>query len=255
MAQIPEYPAVAGDPNPQRLAWGALPKRLFVAFSAFDALFVLAYFALVAAHTSSESLFQILNLDKEATLPSWYSGMQYFVVAIGYLVLGSRLVPDRRRVRVLRPLWLALGIGFTLLSADEVGAAHERMGRALRRFDLFDAHIFNVKGLDQWMVLYALIGICLMLVFSRQILRAWREWRFEVLLFCLGFTVLACGAFVTEMAQIMLRLEGKLFLLEVGIEEWLEMFGVTILILPAYRILSYAMISEPDTEDSAISEG
>jgi len=252
MAQGPENTVETGEMNPQHAAWRALPKRLFIALAAFDTLLVLAYFAMIALDRNHNSLFAVLNLDKEANLPSWFAGAQLLIIAVGYLVLGSRLIPDRRKVTVLRPLWLALGIGFVLLSADEVSAIHERMGRALRRFHFLKVHIFNIKGLDQWMVLYLLIALCLVLIFSKQLIRAWREWRVEALLFVLGFGVLVGGAFIAEMAQIMFRWEGGRLLLEAGFEEWLEMFGASILVLPAYRILSYAMTSDPDLESEAL---
>jgi hypothetical protein len=104
-------------------------------------------------------------------------------------------------------------------------------------------------------VLYSLIAICLVLLFSKQLVRAWREWRREALLFALGFMVLASGAFITEMVHIMFRMEGMRLLLEVGVEEWLEMLGAAILVLPAYRILAYAMSSDPDSQDEATLSG
>jgi len=228
----------------QLAAWRSLPKRLFFALATFDTLFVGVFFAFILLGRNSSQLFTLFNLDKEANLPSWYAGMQLFLIAIGYLVLGSRLVPDRRKAAALRPLWLMLGVGFTLLSADEVGAVHERMGHTL-----WHLKFFNFRYLDQWMVLYSLIAIVLILVFSKQLLMAWREWRLEVLLFVLGFGVLASGAFVAEIAQISRRWVGTRHLLEIGVEEWLELFGATILALPAYRILSYVMTAAPDPED------
>lgn len=245
MARDLEIGVASDGGDSQKAAWRALPKQLFITLAVFDTLFASAYLVLIALGRHKSELMNAFNLDKEANLPSWYAGTQLFIVAIGYLVLGSRLIPDRRKTAALRPLWLLLGVGFTLLSADEVGALHERMGRTLWRM-----HIFNFRYLDQWMVLYLLIAVCIALVFGKQLLRFWREWRFEVLLILLGFAVLASGAFVAEIAQISRRWVGAKHLLEIGLEEWLEMLGVTILILPAYRILSYVMTSDSDPTDA-----
>ncbi len=240
----PESTAASFKADPQRAAWLALPKRLFLALLVFDTLFVAVYFAWIALGWNSSKLFELFNLDIEANLPSWYAGVQLFVIAIGYLVLGSRLVPDRRKTAVLRPLWLLMGVGYTLLSADEVAGFHERMGSALYRMK-----VFNIRFTDQWMVLYLLIAAGLALVFGKQLLRAWREWRFEVLLFALGFVVLASGGFLLEVAQIYRKWQGLGRLFEIGIEEWLEMLGATIMVLPAYRILSYAMTADDESEE------
>ena len=249
MVQDSQTAVASDDAELQRAAWRALPRRLFIALTALDTLFVAAYLALIALGRHKNELFVLFNLDKEANLPSWYAGTQLFIVAIGYLVLGSRLIPVRRKTAILRPLWLLMGVGFTFLSADEVGAVHERMSRPLMRMKVFNFHY-----LDQWMVLYLLVAAVIIIVFGRLFLWFWREWRTEVMLFALGFGVLAGGAIAAEMVHISRNMEGMRLLLEVGVEEWLEMFGVTILILPAYRILAYAMGSEPGTDEAGSSE-
>jgi hypothetical protein len=222
-------------------AWRTLPTRLFITFAAIDTVFVAIYFLFIAAHRNTAPIFVLFNLDKEGNLPSWYAGTQLFVVAIGYLVLGSRLIPSRARAAALRPLWLLMGLGFTLLSADEVGAVHERMS-----YTLYRMKIFNFKFLDQWMVLYVGIAVVIAIAFSPWIYRFLRDWRVEVLIFIVGFGVLASGAFAAEVVQISRRWVGMRHLLEIGIEEWLEMFGVTILMLVPYRILSWVMTTPPE---------
>lgn len=245
MSRSSEGTIVHSGADPQWRAWRTLPARMFVVLAALDTLLVLAYFALIALGRESTEFFGVFNLDKEANLPSWYAGTQLFIIAIGYLVLGSGLVPERRKAAVLKPLWLVMGVGFTLLSADEVSGLHERMGQTL-----FRLKVFNVRFVDQWMVLYIVVGACLVLVFGRHLLRAWREWRLEAILFVLGFMVLASGAFAAEMAQIIRRWYGVRHLYQIGVEEWLELFGATILVLPAYRILSYVMMPEAGDESA-----
>ena len=245
MTRTSEGTTVHDGADAQRAAWRSLPARMFVTLAALDTLLVLAYFALIAMGRERTEFFGVFNLDKEANLPSWYAGTQLFVIAIGYLVLGSGLIPERRKVAVLRPLWLVLGLGFTMLSADEVSSFHERMGQTL-----FRMKVFNVRFVDQWMVLYLFVGACAVLIFGRYLLRAWREWRFEAILFVLGFAVLASGAFAVEMAQIIRRWVGARLLLQAGVEEWLELFGATILVLPAYRILAYVMMPEAEDDSS-----
>lgn len=241
MAEGPSVERATGRTDPRLAAWRALPRTLFLALASVDTLLVVAYFGLIALGRRESELFGVFNLDKEANLPSWFAGTQLFVIAAGYLLLGSRLVPERPNVARLRPLWLVLGLGFTLLSADEVSGFHERMGRTLWRMK-----VFNIRFTDQWMVVYVLIGAALALFLSKYLLRAWREWRFECTLFLLGLGVLASGAFLAEVAQIYVKWRGPWHLLEIGIEEWLELIGATILLLPAYRILADVMAPDPD---------
>ena len=246
MAEGPDSTAISNGVDRQRAAWLALPKWLFLVFGAIDTFFVLFYFAGIAMGWETSKLFDLFNVDMEANLPSWYAGTQLFIVAIGYLVLGSRLVPDRRKTAALRPLWLMLGIGFTVLSADEVGKLHERVGNWMLQHRVFSFHY-----LDQWMVLYLIIAGVLLVIFGRQLFRACREWPLEAFLFLLGFLVLVSGGFAAEMVQILRRYQGMRHLFLLGMEEWTEMLGVTILILPAYRILSYAMTAAPESEAKA----
>jgi len=248
MSRTSEAPSDLQSTEAQRAAWRTLPAWLFVVLAFLDTALVAAYFVLIKMGRGSTEFFAVFNLDKEGNLPSWYAGIQLFIIAAGYLVLGSRLIPERRRAAMLRPLWWALGIGFVLLSADEVSSFHERMGRTLWRLK-----VFNVKFVDQWMVLYLAIGICFVLVFGRYLVRAARAWPLETLLFVLGFGVLASGAFAAEMAQIIRRWAGARHLIQIGIEEWLELFGATILVLPAYRVLSYVMSTEPEDDQGAVA--
>jgi hypothetical protein len=237
--------------EPQREAWRRLPRQLFATLLALDAVFVLLYLGAVAVHLAHSRYFILFNLDAEANPPSWYSGTQLFLVAIGFFVLASRLIPERHKVAILRPLWLVLGIGFTLLSMDEIGSIHERIGSLLWKLQIFNRIGFG----DQWMWLYAIFGVVLVLIYRKQIVLVWREWRFEVLLFVVGFAVLVLGAFVIEAIHLRFasHFHGIWNYLEVAVEEGFEMLGATILILPAFRILSSAMTSAPDPQDTAVS--
>ena len=231
----------------QHEAWMNLPKKLFATFFTLDALFVLLYLGAVALHLSHSRYFVLVDLDAEANPPSWYSGAQLFLISIGYFMLASRLIPSRTKVRSLRPLWMAMGLGFAFLSMDEVGSIHERIGSLL-----YELRVFNhIPFTDQWMWVYVIIAIVLLVAFYKQLILVWREWRVETVLFLIGFVVLALGAFVLEGLHLWHHLHHFWIFAEVALEEGLEMLGATILLLPVFRVLSYAMTSEPDSQEVA----
>ena len=126
----------------RRAAWKRVPNRLFAFLVSADFLFVAAFAVAVALGVTHTRAFALVNLDVETNPPSWYSATQLFVVAVAFIMVGSRLLPRRRRAYDVRRLWTVLGIGFVYLSMDEGAALHERMGRLLTRLDFK----FNIHG-------------------------------------------------------------------------------------------------------------
>ena len=61
-----------------------------------------------------------------------------------------------------------------------------------------------------------------------------------------GFVVLAIGGLGVEGLNWVEKYGGVAHFAEVGVEEGIEMLGVTILALPGLRVLAYVMSSEPD---------
>lgn len=231
----------------RRAAWRRVPNRLFAFLLSVDLLFVAVFALAVALGFVHGKAFLLVNLDVETNPPSWYASTQVFVIAIAYLMLGSRLLPVRRKASDLRRLWLALGIGFTFLSMDEGAALHERIGRVLAR-----AHFnVNVRGGGQWIFFYLLLAAILVVALRKELRLAWRDWRTEVAFFIAGFAILAAGGVGSEMVEWLTKLHGTAHFVQVGVEEGLEMIGASLLALGAYRVLAYVLGSEPDAEPKA----
>jgi len=246
------------DPNlldatdAQRQAWLKLPERIFWTFLAFDGVFVAVYlFSAFVLHAQHSKLFLFVNLDAEANPPAWYSGIQLFVIAIAFFVVWSRLVPERRKITPLRPLWLLLGIGFAYLSADEIGQIHEQLSYAGYLLHLNARLGGHALFGDRWEWLYLAIGVILLIAFWKQLALVSRDWRSESIWFVVGFVLLFFGAFVMEAIHI--RFHRRFFFgwreyLEIAFEEGIEMVGATILLLPVFRVLSQAVTSPPETQ-------
>ena len=240
MSEQPEPMVAAQENDVQRAAWRALPGRLFGLLLSLDTFFVGVFLALVVLNQRRTVLFTAFDLDLEANAPSGYSAFQLFLVAIGFLVLGSRLIPERRRAAMLRPLWRVLGVGFTLIALDEVGKIHERM-------PIWRLRVFNVGRIDPWMTMYSVIAVVLAVLLFKQVLLAWREWRPQMMLFLLGIGVLGAGALGLEGVQIIMKWQGPMRYFEVAAEEGLEMLGASILALAVYRVLSVVMTSDSES--------
>lgn len=231
----------------RRAAWRRLPARLFAFLVSADFAFVVVFALAVALKLTHTRVFALVNLDGETNPPSWYSSFQLLAVAIPFLLLSSRLLPPRRRASRVKRLWLVLGIGFTCLSIDEGAAVHERMGRALTRVG-FDA---NFHGGGQWAFFYLLVAAALLIYVRRDLVLAWRDWRPEVLVFVLGFAIMATGEMGLEMWSFAHGLHGTAKWVQIGLEEGLGMLGVSFMALSAYRVLGYVLGSGPD-EDAAV---
>lgn len=62
----------------------------------------------------------LLRLDLEANLPTWFSSLQFGLAGVASLLLGGSRAPERR-------LWTAVGVLMLLLSLDELATLHERI--------------------------------------------------------------------------------------------------------------------------------
>ena len=75
---------------------------------------------------------RLFHVDREGNLPSWFSSMQFFLLAIilMFTFLAERVInPDKR----LTWFWLLASAGALFLSADEGARLHERFGTLLYR--------------------------------------------------------------------------------------------------------------------------
>jgi hypothetical protein len=228
----------------RRAAWRRVPNRLFAFLLSADFFFVALFAVAVALGFTHGKSFLLVNLDIETNPPSWYAATKVFGIAVAYLLLGTRLLPMRRRAADLRRLWLTLGVAFTLLSMDEGAQLHERMGHFLKRLH------FNlaIDGGGRWVFFYLVIALTGAFLLRKEILLAWRYWRTEMLLSAAGLGVLAVGAVGIEAVGWWVERRGLARFIGIGVEEGLELVGMTIMAYAAYRILAYVLSSEPDTD-------
>ena len=179
-----------------------------------------------------------LTVDAEGTPSAWFSSSQLLIVGIIFLLHQYWLKPEQ----ISRPGYLKLvGLGFLFMSLDEASSIHERW--------LNKAYDF---GLDHssWAVYYLIFGLVMLLIglkplrdFHRLLPSQSRNMALGLILFItggvvlefLGFSLdLRSGGVVLEFLGFSLDLRsdryGLLYGLQVVLEEFLEMFGITVIL-------------------------
>lgn len=221
--------------GPLAIAPGLPASRLFLVLLGVEVALVCLYGLTVA--TQSWLLSQWFDLDAEMSVASWFSASQLLVIGLLALVAA----PFSRRPRWPSPLFCTVvGLGFIFLSMDEAAMVHERItdvGRShawVPRFD--DRH-------GTWIFAYGLVGLGLLAAFRRDILTVLRHHRRVALLMGGGFAVLVAGAVGVEVMGYYGLIASPP--LQVAMEEFLEMFGATLILLGAVEFLNRTVTLAP----------
>lgn len=146
----------------------------------------------------TQKLEEPLNLDGEANVPAWYSGVQLLLIAFPAFIRGAQMREENRASHWR--IYMLIALGATFLSADEIGMIHESL-RPILTYHVFgrvnypdgkDAIGLVVAGV------YGVVGLILFALFWKQAIAFLKEkpGRFWVLF---GGAVFVFGAvFVDE---------------------------------------------------------
>lgn len=205
-----------------------------VALIAFDLLLVILYLAATYWVWPGIRLYQLLNLDGEASLAAWATSSQLLLCAASFAVIGRR-VP---RGCGTKPAAFFVAGGFLFLSADEAAAIHENVTVAARAFGF---QISTFDGHGAWIPLYAGLGLGLVLVTRRLWLSVWREQRQSALLLIAGCSFVVFGGVILEIVSYGLLRDpaaNTLYGLLVAVEEAFELIGVSLVLTAAVSLLA-----------------
>jgi hypothetical protein len=185
------------------------------------------------------SLRNVFNLDREHTLPTWYSSMQWFCAAVLFALFAVHAYRSRLHG------WLSVG-ALSLMcfafSVDEITAIHEFLGRVSDR--LFQGGTREGTALWNTGMWPFLIGVPVILVIAllvrsmRVVFVANAPGALPKLI--AGFVIMFTGALGIELAANLLDAvpdSRGLVLGQVVLEEFLEMLGVTFILWSAYELL------------------
>ncbi len=188
--------------------------------------------ALIQGVPSAAFSLRIINLDAEASLPSWYSSMQLLLCAVLlFLQSWSALSQGSKQWAG----WLFLAVGFVLMSMDEGSAIHEILGDKINEA-IRPAGVFAFGWV---LVAIPLVGGVALLLLRFLLLLP----RATLLLFLASGAVYVLGAVGFEMVGAKVSEVSGLgtpsYIMVVVLEETLEIFGITLfltsLLIHAHR--------------------
>lgn len=174
--------------------------------------------------------FATLNVGEEVSVPTWYN--QSLLLFAGVLLLMIS-----RGVKQANKRWALLGAIFVYLSIDEGAGLHELLIEPTQQILGINAGVFYYAWVIPFALLVAVLSIFYLSWFLRLPLRT-------KVIFAAALVIYVAGSIGIEMfsasyvtADAIRDTDWHMTLgLLVGIEEFLEMFGVTIFI---YGILDY----------------
>ncbi len=179
-----------------------------------------------------------LDLDSEFSLPAWYSSMQWFCAAV---LFG--LIPAYLWKRSLRGTWAlaALALLCLVFSIDEILGIHEWLGRqsdALLPGGHRDHAFFSRTGI--WPIVIGIPVLAILAALLIALRRVYvRSGRHACRRLVAGVIIMFSGALLVELAKNLLgtTAAGGAALLQVVVEEFLEMVGVTVIVWAAYDFM------------------
>jgi hypothetical protein len=202
----------------------AFAKWVLAGLLAFDTLLIIAYCVthIVARGPQWGPLVVLLDVDRETSIPTWFSSMQ--LLAIGLLLIVK--TPDTNELRFFLRM---VGAGFIFLSADESAAIHEKLVELARKSTVWSLSHWSYIV---WIVLYLAIGLFIALFAYRSLLAMWRKYRRETIWGGTGMTILVIGAMGFEVLSRLLYTPdiNWRFLAAVAAEEFFEMTGASLIL-------------------------
>lgn len=202
-------------------------KKLLVSLLLFETLLITIY--LLGIDGMPLKLGILFDLDRELTVPAWFSSMQLLV--IGMLFLFSHNWPQRALIRFPNFLYLA-GLGFIFLSMDEAISLHERLSTTLGHMKSDWTPSFK-GGCGIWMAVYLPVLMILALAAHRTIITFFRAYPHQARLLLVGAGIFFLGAVVLEIISYQYLRDNEasqIYKLEVALEEFFEMVGSSLIL-------------------------
>lgn len=206
-------------------------KKLFVGLVLFEIFLALIFVGNLALGSPSLNFKAFVDLDGEGNFPAWFSAAQLFLVGFVFLLKSRQSGLERPPSSFF---FLTVSAGFVFLSADEAAKIHELI------WGVLDQMIFKGGQSYYWILLYALLGLLFVIVSFRSLIAMWVNYRKEAILFMSGMALIVLGAVFLETISFMVlrdNLTGTGYLAEVVCEEFLEMFGASVILYGALLLL------------------
>ena len=208
------------------------PKAVLTSLSSIAGAFFVIFIILAISQAGLESLTKdplvVFNVDAEVSIPTWYA-QSLFLLATGLLFIIGKIVNEDKKY------WYGLAALMLFVSIDEGSSIHELFITPIRELlNISEGPLYYA-----WVIVYGLVFACISLFFVRFFMRLPRKTR---ILFAASLALFLAGALGMEMIGGFVISQGYTvdwrYATAVGIEELLEMLGVTIFI---YALLQYTI--------------
>lgn len=215
-------------------------RKIFLSLLSFELLLAAVY---LIDHFFWSFKIDAFDLDLEGTFASWFSSVQLMTVSVICL-----LIHQRKRALAnpgySKPLFLIACLIFMFLSVDESIQIHEKLNWKLLRYADLLPSFKNNHG--AWMLPYATIFFGVLFYVRDSIFDVWKTHKTGFLTALIGIALFLTGAVLLEIISYEYFRDNShlnAFAIEVACEEFLEMFGITV-------VLSGLVLIHQDTESS-----
>jgi len=182
-----------------------------------------------------QMLHSLFDLDSEGNIPAWFSSSQLFCVAITF---WSCAFGKRRALKPSKLFFALAGFGALYASSDETAQIHERitalMGqRYVDWLPSYAAHNFLLVMI----AVALLLTVCQLL--ADDLILFWKNHRTSAVLTICGIAIALTGGMGVETLGYKLfqgHTESILYKVEVSVEEFMEMFGATLVLAGALKL-------------------
>ncbi|HST22074.1 MAG TPA: hypothetical protein VLR90_13200 [Blastocatellia bacterium] len=208
-------------------------NRVVTSLVLFELCLIIAYWIDILIG-EPEPFHRLVNLDGEANIPAWFSSSQ---LLFGCLVAWITGLLQSSRDRPSGLFLFMIGLCFIFMSVDETAQLHEGITGIIgtRYVDWLPTFLLTHKEIIALLLILALAGLRFM---WRDLKAIWRWSRRESILALTGMCVFLLGAAGIEtLGYKFLQLGSLVYKVEVTIEEFMEMFGASLVV---YAALSFA---------------
>ena len=208
-------------------------NRVVASIVLFELCLILVYWVDILIG-EPEPFHRLVNLDGEANIPAWFSSSQ---LLFGCLVAWVTALLQGSRNRPSGLFLFMIGSCFILMSMDETAQLHEGITGIIgtRYVDWLPTFLLTHAEIIALLLILALAGLRFM---WRDLKAIWRWSRRESVLALAGMCVFMLGAAGIEtLGYKFLQLGSLVYKIEVTIEEFMEMFGASLVV---YAALSFA---------------
>ena len=199
--------------------------RIFIWLIIIELAFCAIYYTDFLCNEPNWRIHRLFDLDSEANIPSWFSTIQLFMIGLIAMLTAQsqhyKSPPSKQGLTFF-------GLGFMYLSLDEGASIHEKLTYVFHN-NPWVPYFDGVHGI--WIVVYGSIGIVVLLALHRDLWSICKTLRREALIFIVGMVIYLAGAGGAETITYFYidKTNPSVYAAEVILEEFLEMFGSSIL--------------------------